>query len=59
MEDLNYDHFWYDIKKKTVRTIENDYHISNLSWTTICVESLLLLDGDGDGDSDRFISPMD
>jgi hypothetical protein len=38
--------FWYDIKNKTHRIVEND--LSNKFWTETCGGSLLLLDGDSD-----------
>jgi hypothetical protein len=41
--------FWYDIKNKTRRIVENDHRISNkFWWTKTCRGSLLLLEGDND-----------
>jgi F-box interacting protein len=47
--------YWYDIKKKTLRIVENHHQISNSNsnsvWTTTCVgtrSSLLLLNGDSE-----------
>jgi hypothetical protein len=48
MEDLFKKLFWYDIKKRTRRIVENDEHISNKFWTWTFVANLLLLDGDSD-----------
>jgi hypothetical protein len=58
MEDNSKKLFWYDIKKKTHKILENDLkkkthmlvkndkHIFIKFWTTTCLGSLLLLDSD-------------